>query len=208
MLERDHVELGVLDERVPLGSHIALMWETEEQFAQGVMFLEAGIRAGDHCVIFGFEEACSRVCDVLAAEGFDLDDLRSRGRVTIVNGRETGDEILEELGSVFQRAVNAGARVIRLLGNIGWGRPGWPPEEEILAFEARVTGAAAAFPSVVVCMYDVGTLSGRVILNGAFRTHPLTIAGNIVRENPYYEPVDENAPRVHVRHPRPERADR
>lgn len=35
-------------------------------------------------------------------------------------------------------------------------------------------------------MYDVRNLPGRVIVHGAFETHPLTICGNMLRENPYY----------------------
>ena len=54
-----------------------------------------------------------------------------------------------------------------------------------------MTGAAKQFPCVVVCMYDVGALSGRVILHGAFETHPLTFFRNIVRVNSQYVEVDE-----------------
>jgi hypothetical protein len=35
-------------------------------------------------------------------------------------------------------------------------------------------------------MYDVGAVSGRVILHGAFETYPLTFFRNVVRENDQY----------------------
>ena len=62
---------------------------------------------------------------------------------------------------------------------------------DILAFEAKVTGAAKQFPCVVTCMYDVAHLSGTVMVHGAYETHPLTFCGNVLRENPHYVQVDQ-----------------
>lgn len=87
--------------------------------------------------------------------------------------------------------MDRGASLIRLLGNIGWGRAGWPHERDLLAFEARVTGAARECPCIVVCLYDVRALPRRIILHGAFETHPVTVCGNIVRENRHYVELDE-----------------
>jgi hypothetical protein len=94
--------------------------------------------------------------------------------------------MLGGIGAKFQQAVAGGSRCIRLLGNIGWAKPGWPDELDILAFEAKVTGAAKQFPCVVMCMYDVAHLSGTVMVHGAYETHPLTFCGNVLRENPHY----------------------
>lgn len=46
--------------------------------------------------------------------------------------------------------------------------------------------AARQFSCVLVCMYDVGAVSGRVILHSAFETNPLTFFRNVVRENDPY----------------------
>ena len=99
--------------------------------------------------------------------------------------------MLANIGEVFTNAVTGGATLIRLLGNIGWGHAGWPDEHDILEFEARVTGAAKQFPCVVVCMYDVHALPGRIMVHGAFETHPLTFCGNVMRQNTHYVEVDE-----------------
>lgn len=50
--------------------------------------------------------------------------------------------------------------MIRLLGNIGWGREGWPGQPELLRFEAAVASSIQGFPCVVLCMYDVRSVSG------------------------------------------------
>lgn len=186
------VSLGITENMfVSPGDHIAYFWESEVDFARGVRFLESGIREGDHCVVFGYDEANEKVLALLRSSAVPVDDLLRDGRLAVLGSGATGDATLDEIGGTFGRLLERGARRLRLLGNIGWGREGWPSEREILAFESRVTGAVANLPCVVVCMYDVRSLPGRVILHGALETHPLTFCRNVVRENPGYVPIDE-----------------
>lgn len=183
--------LGISGESARLGDHIAYFWETDREFDRGVEFLAIGLRGNDHGVIFGHEDANKKVLETLSKKGLPVDELLKTGRLNVLGGATTGDLMLGNIGSCFQRAVDEGCGLIRLLGNIGWGHPDWPGQDDILAFEAKVTGAAKAFPCVVVCMYDVQSLPGRVMVHGAFETHPLTFCRNILRQNPYYVGVDE-----------------
>ena len=190
-MKKREIASGIRDENLSVGDHVAYFWNTEEEFAEGVNFLEIGLRGEDHCVIFGYEEANEKVCEVLGGRGFDVSGLEATGRLTILSGESDGDVMLANIGASFAVALERGAKLIRLLGNIGWGRPNWPTEMDILAFEAKVTGAAKAFPSLIVCMYDVNSLSGNIIVHGAYETHPLTFCRNVLRENPYYVEFDE-----------------
>ena len=187
------VTLGIhgADPLVHQCDHIAFFWETEQQFKNAVGFLEAGIHGQDHCVIFGYDEANRKVMDILDARGINADHLVKTGRISVLTADKDGDKTLKKIGTTFQKALDRGAPMIRLLGNIGWHKPNWPNEADILAFEAKVTTAARAFPCVVVCMYDVNALPGKVILRGGIETHPVTIRGNLVRENPMYVAVDD-----------------
>jgi hypothetical protein len=185
------VPVGIRGEEVDLGAHVAYFWENDREFREGVAFILMGLRAGDFCVLFGHEEANEKVCGVLTEEGFDCDALQRDNKLAILPGHANADTMLGNIGAAFSKAIEDGAGLIRLLGNIGWGRDTWPSERDILEFEGKVTAAARAFPCVVVCMYDVQALPGRVIVHGAFETHPLTICGNLLRENPYYVQFDE-----------------
>lgn len=189
--KRGTVELGIRNERIEPGSHIALLWETPAEFEEAVGFLEIALRGQEHAVIFGHPEANDRVCTILEARGHDTLALQRQGKLTILMGVPKGDGMLDSIAAAFQGAIDGGAKMIRLLGNIGWGHVNWPVENEILAFEAKVTAAAKAFPCVVLCLYDVGALSGRIIMHGAYETHPLTICRNVLRENPHHIPMDE-----------------
>lgn len=185
------VELGLRGERVHLGDHIAYFWEKDSEFEEAVDFLLLGLRKREHAVLFGHDDANARVLEVLKRKKIDVEKARSSGRLSVLSGNPDGEALLTDIGETFQRAIDAGCKCIRLLGNIGWARSGWPTDIDILSFEAKVTSAAKQFPSVVVCMYDVASLSGSVMTHGAFETHPLTISRNVLRENPYYVKVDE-----------------
>jgi len=185
------IPLGLRDEYVAVGAHIAYFWETPGEFSDAVRFLQVGLERGEVCVIFGHAEGNRRVCESLAERGYDCASLVGQGDLVIVPGHTDATQMLSTIGQVFTEALERGATLIRLLGNIGWGYRGWPAEKHLLEFEARVTGVARQFPCVVVCMYDIGALSGRVILHGAFETHSLTFFRNIVRVNSQYVEVDE-----------------
>lgn len=187
----NHVELGIGEAQVPLGEHLAFLWETEEEFSNGVGFLEHGLRGDDHAVIFGHADANQKVIAVLRDRGLDIEKLLTAGRLILLQGTEDAGAMLAGIGAQFSRSAGEGAPVIRLLGNLGWGRTGWPNQRDILSFEAKVTEAARLFPCVVVCMYDVAALSGPILMHGAYETHPRTIQRGIVRENPYHVCTEE-----------------
>lgn len=194
------LDLGIKSLRCAVGDHIAYFWETEEQFLAAMGFLELGLGGGEHAVVFGHDDANRAVLRALEDRGQPVADLRREGRLSVLGGESDGDMLLSRIGATFQKALDEGAGLIRLLGNIGWGKPDWPDEREILRFEAKVTGAAATFPCVVVCMYDVNSLTGSALLHGAMGTHPLTIYHNVVRENPMCMDVDEFIGRLDAMH--------
>ncbi len=185
------IRLGILDQYAAPGDHIGYFWETEQEFEEGVGFLAAGLHNGDACFVFGHEAANDKVLALLRMREFPVDELLRAKRLQVLTGSPSGDAMLGEIGAAFQAALAAGAPTLRLLGNIGWGKRNWPVDDEILAFEAKVTEAAKQLPCVIVCMYDVRSLSGRVLFKGGFETHPLTAHNHVVQENPHYVPTEQ-----------------
>jgi hypothetical protein len=187
---REQFPLGIGDAYVSAGDHLAYFWESEEDFQRGVGFLALGLQGTDCCFLFGHEEANQKVLGLLARMGLPLRELMAARRLRVVGGNPSAEAMLSGLGAAFAQALAEGASVIRLLGNLGWGREGWPAENDILAFEAKVTEVARQFPCIIVCMYDVHAISGRVLLKGGFETHPLTVHGRAVHPNPHFVPVE------------------
>jgi len=54
-----------------------------------------------------------------------------------------------------------------------------PEPTTVLELEAKVTALTRKFPAIVVCVYDVNTLPGQLILTGGFQTHPSPSAASI-----------------------------
>ncbi len=184
------VRLGIGDAVASRGDHISYFWENDHDFEVGVGFLETGLHGGDACFVFGHEQPNTRILGVLRAHGYEIEKLIRAKRLYVLDGSPSGQTMLANIGGAFQAAMAAGAGTLRLLGNLGWGKPGWPDDNGILDFEARVTEAARQFPCVVVCMYDVHAVSGRVLLKGGFETHPLTMHNLQVCENHHHVPTD------------------
>jgi len=164
-----------------------------------VRFLEPGLLAEDHCVVFGHDEATERVFRLLQAKGFDTESLTKQRRITLLRRESPAGTTLSDIEDVFKAAIRAGAPAIRYLGNLGFGAAPLPGKgiEDVLELEARVTSLAKRFPAVVVCMYDVNTLPGRLILKGGFQTHPVAVCGDHLIHNPYYVPEDHFLRDIH-----------
>jgi hypothetical protein len=182
--------LGITDDRVELGSHLIYFWQDKGQFERGVRFVEVGLRADDHCVLFGHIEATDRALAILRRNGLEPERLLTEHRLSVLRRESSAVVTLSHISRVFEDALRAGAPAIRFLGNLGMGRAPLPGkgEGEVLELESSVTAMAARFPCVVVCMYDVNTLPGRLIMKGGFETHPLAVCGDKLQPNPYYVP--------------------
>lgn len=170
--------------------HVAYFWDSETEYSDAVRFLEIGLASNDHCVIFGHAEANEKVCRILELNGFNVEKLSAAERLVVLGGSAQVDGMLAELSRTCARGLARGAPLIRILGNIGWNRPGWPEEKNLLAFEARVTEAIKQFPCVVLCMYDTARLPGTVVRHGGFECHPQVFLGGNAAANPHYVPLE------------------
>ena len=182
------IALGITDDEVPLGSHLIHFWHTDDEFERGVRFLELGIAdESQYCVLFGHDEANQRVLEILRARGYDLARIQD-DRLVVLRRETSASETLAKIDAAFSDAVAKGATAIRYLGNLGMGQDPLPGRgvDEVVELESGATVLADRYPSVIVCMYDINTVSGRLILDGGFGTHPLTVCRGALRHNPYY----------------------
>jgi MEDS: MEthanogen/methylotroph, DcmR Sensory domain/Putative zinc-finger len=194
-VERD-IPLGITEDTVPLGSHLLYFWQNDEEFARGVRFLEAGLNSNEHCVLQGHDEVNEKALKVLELHGFDTSRLIAENRLTVL-GRRPPAEMLTDMAAVFESVQHmGGARAIRYLGNLGLTGEPMPgvTEADICNVEARTTSYISRFPCVLVCMYDVRSLPGRMIVNCGLRNHPHTIGSDGVRQNPHYMPLGQALP--------------
>lgn len=192
------IPVGITDERVPLGSHLLYFWESDDDFERGLRFLDPGLGKGDHCIAFGHDEALDRVQQVLRAKGFDPDRLIQNRELTLLRRHAAAPVTLSDIEDLLEAAARAGARAVRFLGNLGMGREPLPAgQDDVTNLENQVTRLIRRFPCVIVCMYDVRTLPGRMILKGGLEQHRHVVCAEGVRENPYYV---QEAHAAHAKH--------
>jgi hypothetical protein len=189
--ERD-IALGIGGELVALGDHIGYFWESEREFDAMAGFLAAGVGHGEACVLIGHDAANERLLANLERGGLNVRALMREGQLQAASVRSSAAELLLEVDGRIKDAVHRGMPVVRLLGNLNWGRgtPGWPSDREILRLEAQVTSAAAHLPSVVVCAYDVTTLPGPLLFKGGIECHALTFRRDCLRHNEHHVPPE------------------
>ena len=195
-ISMDKIPLGISEDDVALGSHLIHFWNTEEEFERGVRFFDPAILdETQSCVLFGHDEANTRVLKILRTKGHDVDALMRHGRLIVLRRESSSSVTLAKIEAAFSAALQNGARAIRYLGNLGMGRDPLPGRgaDEVIDLERGATHLALHYPCVMVCMYDVNTVSGALLLNAGFGTHSHAVSRGALQENSYYM-VENSSP--------------
>ena len=185
---RPLVALGIKGENAVAGDHLALFYDSEEEFTNALGFIETGLNGTDHCIVFGISSDTERMLRVLSERKWNVERLMREGRLSVLRPEATCDATVASVSDHFEQVLSSGATFIRFLGNAAVGREGWPTEEEFYKLEATVSAATLALPCVAICMFDLRTQPAQTILKAAFEGHPVTIHRNCIRENPLYVP--------------------
>ena len=180
-MQTNSVTVGWSEEALPLGTHVCFYYSDEPSQRMTLDFLRIGLDAPrEFCVIFADESRQQELSGWLQ-EGYE-------GSVSeLIGGAPTLDGLITKIGSRLQQAVAEGHTVIRFLGFIAWGEPGWPDEVTLLEFESRVNQVVTDFPAVIVCTYGVPRLEGSQLIYGGLQTHPVVVLNRkLVTDNPFY----------------------
>lgn len=178
------------------GVHIAGLYETEAERDKILMgFLHQGNLEGDlqlYCPVertpAGFKQAYSHrypECAPHLADDnrFQLLSARSLYYPTGVFSPWAMDDGLEAFFVVSQQK---GSRNIRATTEMVWALEVIPGVEHLMAYESRLNYFIPGKPWISICLYNLSRFSGSTIMD-VLRTHPYTISGGIITENPYYQ---------------------
>ena len=81
---RPSVPLGLRGESVAVGDHLALFYDTDEEFAHALGFIETGLRTTDHGIVFGIPSDTEHMLRVLGERGWDVGRLMREGRLSVL----------------------------------------------------------------------------------------------------------------------------
>jgi hypothetical protein len=190
----DGTPLGFGELSVSVPSHLCLFYYDDVELKAKLGFARIGLESEREAVVlFGRRPRLEQIVGYLADEGLDVVGFQASGRLVLVEGAADRQGLLANIAEHLDGLMATGVELIRFLGFIGWEDPTWPTHEELLTFESLVNVAATSYPAVVMCTYKLTEIPGPLLIYGGIETHPLTIIGDTVCENPHYLPPDRYA---------------
>ncbi len=186
------VFFGLTNVFVDKGAHIAHFFRGDQERLNILApFLRAGLESGDQCILVAEAAASPIILDSLKKLGVEIESVLASGQLLVSDGSPSVDEMSAMFEDVITRSKSAGREVIRIGGDMTWALGKLPTTEKLLEWEAfydKFVGPRANF--VALCQYDHSRFGGSAIMC-ALQTHPLSIIGNIVQENPFYRDPSE-----------------
>ena len=103
----------------------------------------------------------------------------------------------ENLNRFYRQSQKKGLRNVRATAEMTWALEAVPGTEHLMAYESRLNYFIPGKPWISICLYNITKFDGATIMN-VLRTHPYTLNGGVITENPYYQDPDvwlsENSP--------------
>jgi hypothetical protein len=183
------IALGWEPGTIALHTHACYYYSDEATLRRSLEFISEGLdQPDDFCVIFSdtsrFDQLKGWLQESYAG---DVAALEAGGKLAMIGGAPTMDALLQQIGGRLDQGMAAGYTVIRFLGFIAWGEPGWPDDDTLLEFESKVNEVVTGYPAVIVCTYGVPRLGGNRLLYGGLQTHPVVwLDDRTVADNPFY----------------------
>lgn len=189
----DQVFFGLPNIFVDKGAHIAHFFRGDQERVNILApYLQAGLEAGDQCLLVTEAAAVPFIKDHLGELGVDVEGALASEQLLVSNGGAGVEEMSATFEGAISRARRAGREVIRIGGDMTWALGKMPTPEKLMEWEALVDrNMGSRFSNfIALCQYDHNRFGGDGIMC-ALQTHPLSIIGNIVQENPFHRNPEE-----------------
>lgn len=185
-----------------VGDHIGHFYESSEEEQEVlVSFLKTGLEGRDKCVcLVGAGRRREMLLDRLRAAGIDVEAAIASDQLFVYEGSsdpETLRQILREALATIPERFS----LLRWVGVMSWALGKMPTTEKLMEWETHcntVEKPAAVF----LCQYELQTFRGNVVMD-ALKTHPISVVGNAIHQNPYYEDPEVYLQAVRRRDPTP-----
>ncbi len=113
------------------------------------------------------------------------------------NGTFSPKAMDEGLNSFYEESQKDGEKNVRATAEMVWALEAIPGVEHLMVYESRLNYFIPGKPWISICLYNLNKFSGTQIMQ-VLQTHPFTISGGVITQNPYYQHPDDwlkqNAP--------------
>lgn len=130
----------------------------------------------------------------MTSAGVNAQECEACGQLQVLSWREAylnedgvfdKERMLAMVDHLTGTGREAGYTRLRIMGNMDWALEDLPGADKLIEYEAEVNEVLSRNRQPAVCVYDISKLTGGMMMD-LLRTHPLTLIGGVVQENPFY----------------------
>jgi len=184
------------------GDHVCTLYSTrEEQMAAAVEYIRGGLSRGERCLYVCGEHTPDEFRAGLREAGIDVEAEEARGALILITKHEghlkggtfSTDKMIHMLHGAVKDALDAGFAGLCAAGDMSWLLDEAPGSDQIAEYEAKLNAFYPSQRALGLCLYNRAKLPAET-LDHSMATHPhVRIAGNILLDNPFYEPIEDAA---------------
>jgi len=182
--------------RIPLyrHEHVAILYRDRGQAFSAVSFLAEGLEGNDLCVYLAPDDYQAEMLSRLRALSVEVDHHIRDGNLRLHHGLDTLQSLQEWTQGIFADAERAAAPALRWLEEGLWPAPLSFPMSHFFEFHALLNYQVKHYPSVALCQYDLERIPTHHLLTAIAVHRHLLVEGALVRDNPFYVPVERFLP--------------
>jgi len=182
--------------RIPLHhhEHVAILHRTREEAFRGASFLAEGLKHNNLCVYLAPDDYQTEMLGRLRALPLDVDCHTREGRLRVHRGSDTLELLQQWTQAVFDDAERAAVPSLRWLEEGLWPAGLGFPMPHFFEFHALLNYQVKHYPSVALCQYDLERIETPHLLTALAVHRHLVVEGTLVRDNPFYVPVEKFLP--------------
>jgi hypothetical protein len=179
--------------------HICAFFHSpDEEYGAVLPFIKDGFECGEkafHVVDPKLREAHRRRLesagiDVATAERNGQFELRNWADAYLRDGHFDQHRMLALIPEVLEGGRQQGFLLTRLVCHMEWALEDRPGVDDLVEYEARLNYILPRYKDPVICVYDLAKFGGDIVVD-TMRTHPITLIGGVLQENPFFVPPDE-----------------
>lgn len=205
--DQETLRLGIGDYSCNWGTHICGLYETEKERDEIIFgYLEQGFNTGDKQIYIHSEQteedfcrnyhACCPAC-MPSGENSPLLDIKNAKDMYYPTGVFDPWYMDTAINGYYAYTQQDGKNNLRAVAEMAWALKTIPGVEYLFAYESRLNYFVKDRTIVSICLYNLQKISGAMMMN-ALQTHPFTISGGVITQNPYFVHPDQwladNAP--------------
>jgi len=179
--------------------HVCAFFNSQdEEYRVLLPFIRDGLKSGQKAIHVVDPARHHPHLNYLISAGIDAAAAQSRGQLEIRtttetylrDGRFDQDRMLEAFESIASGSSDSPYPLSRIVCQMEWAHDHHDCMDDLVEFEARVNDIWQRHDDAVICVYDLATFRGDIVID-IMRTHPMVIIGGSLQHNPFFMPPRE-----------------